>query len=222
VPHGFWGRLLFASPSPAVPFDEWIAPVRERLGWMPLHEFVLEPALCRDYLVNANWALYCENYLEGFHVPYVHATLAAALDAEQYRTETFRWCSLQLGIAANPADAFDVPASAPDHGRPVAAWYWWLWPNTMLNVYPWGLSANVVVPLAPDRTRVSYLAWVRDRSRLESGAGAALDRVEREDEAVVEQVQKGMRARLYGRGRYSPRWETGVRHFHELLRETLA
>jgi choline monooxygenase len=97
----------------------------------------------------------------------------------------------------------------------------WLFPNTMLTFYPWGLSANVVVPLAPDRTRVSYQTWVWDRSRLNSGAGAGLDRVEREDEAIVEEVQKGIRSRLYQRGRYSPRWETGVHQFHTLLQEAL-
>lgn len=74
--------------------------------------------------------------------------------------------------------------------------------------------------LAADRTRVQYTSWVWDRSRLNTGA--ALDRVEREDEAIVEAVQRGVRSRFYARGRYSPRWETGVHQFHGLLKEALA
>ena len=73
-----------------------------------------------------------------------------------------------------------------------------------------------------DRTRVVYRTFVSDPSRRGRGAGGALDRVEQEDEAVVEQVQKGIRSRLYERGRYSPSRETGVHHFHRLLAGMLA
>jgi len=54
------------------------------------------------------------------------------------------------------------------------------------------------------------------------GAGAGLDRVEREDEAIVEEVQRGVRSRLYDRGRYSPARETGVHHFHQMLAAALS
>jgi choline monooxygenase len=117
---------------------------------------------------------------------------------------------------------FDLPRSSPDHGLDVAAYYYWLFPNLMLNFYPWGLSINVVKPLATDRTKISYLAYVWDESRIAEGAGADLDRVEREDEAIVEAVQRGVRSRFYDRGRYSPSRETGVHHFHRLLCESLA
>jgi choline monooxygenase len=63
---------------------------------------------------------------------------------------------------------------------------------------------------------------VWDASRLDRGAGGALDRVEREDEAIVEAVQRGVRSRLYRGGRYSPTRETGVHHFHRLLCAFLA
>jgi choline monooxygenase len=41
--------------------------------------------------------------------------------------------------------------------------------------------------------------------------------VEQEDEAVVEAVQRGVRARLYRGGRYSPAHERAVHHFHRLV-----
>jgi len=198
--------LLFAAIDPAFSFEELIAPpVRERMT----AQLTPDPAGSRSYEVAANWALYCDNYLEGFHVPFVHPELAGTIDYGSYRTELFHFCSLQIAQASAPADAFE--------GTNVAAWYFFLFPNTMLNFYPWGLSINVVVPLAVDRTRVVYRTFVSDPSRRGRGAGGALDRVEREDEAVVEQVQKGVRSRLYDRGRYSPAREAGVHHFHRLL-----
>ncbi|MFL5429257.1 MAG: SRPBCC family protein, partial [Myxococcales bacterium] len=60
-------------------------------------------------------------------------------------------------------------------------------------------------------------AFVLDASRRRRGAGADLDRVERVDEEIVEQVQRGVRSRLYDSGRYSPLREAGVHHFHRLL-----
>ena len=216
-----WEKLAFVSLSPAAPLEEVLRPVRERCGWLPLGAAVFEPVRSRDYLVNANWALYVDNYLEGFHIPYVHAGLAQQIDYDSYRTELFPWCNLQLGAAADGEEAFTPPAGSTDHGQRVAAYYWWVFPNTMLNFYPWGLSVNVVKPLGVDRTRVSFLSYVWDVTKLDRGAGAALDRVEREDEVIVESVQRGVRSRLYERGRYSPAREQGVHHFHRLLAAAL-
>ena len=221
VPFGSWGKFLFASLDPAFPLAEQMAEIDARVSWLPLQEVRFDPARSRDYLVRANWALYCDNYLEGFHIPYVHAALAGALDYGEYRTELFPWTNLQLGVASEGEDVFDLPPSSPDYGQKIAAYYFWLFPNTMLNVYPWGISVNVVRPLAPDRTRVSFLSYVWDPSRLDRGAGAGLDRVEREDEAVVESVQRGVRSHIYKRGRYSPTREQGVHHFHRLLERFL-
>ena len=145
-----------------------------------------------------------------------------ALDYGSYRTELFEHGSVQIGVDAGEGATFDLPASSPDHGASIAGYYFWLFPNLMLNFYPWGLSVNVVKPLSVDRTRVSFMTYVWDESKLDVGAGAGLDRVEREDESVVELVQKGVASRLYDRGRYSPTREQGTHHFHRLLAASLS
>jgi choline monooxygenase len=222
LPLASWGPLRFTSLDPAIPFERWIAPVIERAGWIDLAGAAFDPSRSREWDVKANWALYCDNYLEGFHVPFVHAGLAGVVDYGSYRTELFEHGSLQVGFANPAEDAFDPPASSKDHGTRVAAYWFWLFPNLMLNFYPWGLSVNVVQPVAPDRCKVLFFSYVKDASRLGQGAGGDLDRVEREDEEVVEAVQRGVRSRLYDRGRYSPTREQGVHHFHRLLTGALA
>jgi choline monooxygenase len=217
VPFEVWQRFVFVSLRPSAPLAEVLRPVRERVSWMPLDELKFDASRSRDYLVQANWALYCENYLEGFHIPFVHEGLNQAIDFHGYRTELFEHASLQVGLAQSGTARLEPPAGSTDHGQRVAGYYFWFFPATMLNFYPWGLSINVVKPLGPERTRVSFLTFVWDPSQLESGAGAGLDRVEREDEAVVEAVQRGVRSRLYQRGRYAPKREQGTHHFHRLL-----
>jgi choline monooxygenase len=56
----------------------------------------------------------------------------------------------------------------------------------------------------------------------EKGAGTNLDKVEMEDEEIVEQVQKGVRSRFYKHGRYSVTREKGTHHFHRLLAQFLS
>jgi choline monooxygenase len=217
-----WGPFLFTGVKPWISFAEWIGPMRERIDWFPVNQCKLDPTRSRDYLVQANWALYCENYLEGFHIPFVHSGLSDTLDYGSYRTDLFNYSSVQVGIARGGGEVLEPPLGSPDHGQPVGGYYFWLFPNTIFNVYPWGISVNIVKPLGVDRTRVSFLAYVFDPTKLNRGAGTELDCVEREDEAIVEAVQKGVRSRLYDRGRYSHTRETGTHHFHRLLAELLA
>lgn len=220
-PLGQWGPLMFASVDPAASFEAALAPLMERLEWLPLDQFVFEPSGTREYLVKANWALYVDNYLEGFHIPFIHAALNESLDYENYTSELFAWCNLQLAVGKEGEPCFALPDSSPDFGKRISAYYYWLFPNTMLNFYPWGLSINVVKPLAQDLTKVTFLPYVWDSSKRSTGAGGALDRVEREDEAVVELVQKGVRSRFYDRGRFSPKRERNVHHFHRMLSAAL-
>ena len=222
VPFGVYGdTFLMASLNPQVGLEEVLRPVTERVGWLPLAQARLDPTRARDYLVRANWALYVDNYLEGFHIPFIHAGLNAALDYENYSSELFDWCNLQLAPASGAEQVFTLPRTSPDFGQRIAAYYYWIFPNTMLNFYPWGVSVNVVRPLGPDLTKVSFIPYVWDASKLDQGAGAGLDRVEREDEVIVEAVQRGVRSRFYDRGRFSPRREQGVHHFHSLLARVL-
>ncbi len=219
IPFEAWANHGFAALDPVVPLDPFVSDLRSRLAWLPVDRFRLDEASSREYVVDAHWALYVENYLEELHIPFVHPGLSRVVDCATYEHELFAYSSLQLALAKEGEVAFDPPPGAADHGRRVAAYYWWIFPNLMLNFYPWGLSLNRVCPQASDRTRVEFRAYVWDDAKREQGAGGALHEVELEDEAVVEAVQRGVRSRFYRRGRYSPTRERGTHHFHRLLCE---
>lgn len=217
-----WGKWLFTSLQPDQPAAVYFHDMIRRLDWLPVQDFQFRADLSRDYVVEANWALYCENYLEGFHIPFVHAGLNAVIDYGTYTTELFRYSNLQLGLAKEGEMAFELPPSSPDYGKRVGGYYFWIFPNMMFNFYPWGLSVNIVKPVGISRTVVSFLTYVWDESKLEQGAGSDLFRVEMEDEEVVQAVQKGIRSRFYTHGRYSVTREQGTHHFHRLLAEALS
>lgn len=222
VPFGTFAGQVFASMSPAAPLAAFFADVQVRLGWMPFESFHHDPSRDRDFDVAAHWALYVENFLEGLHIPFLHPALNRVLDFEHYTSDIHRYANLQLAPAKDADPAFDLPPESPDCGKRVAAYYYWVFPNLMLNFYPWGLSLNLVQPQGLNRSRVSFRAYVRDADKLDTGAGSGLDQVEREDEAVVEAVQRGVRSHWYRSGRYSPTRERGVHHFHRLLCEFMS
>jgi choline monooxygenase len=213
---GTWQGHGFAALQPSLPLDTLLADMAGRLAWLPVHGFQADPARSRCFEFDAHWALYVENYLEGLHIPFVHPALNQTLAMDGYHYELGTASVLQLAEARDGQAAFALPPTATEHGRRIAAYYWWLFPNLMLNFYPWGLSVNVVQPLSPTRTRVLFRSFVADASALGQGAGGALDPVEMEDEAVVLGVQSGLRSRLYRGGRYAPAHERGVHHFHRL------
>jgi choline monooxygenase len=219
VPFAQWRQFSFASLDPIIPFEAWVGDMTRKVGFLPMETFRFDAAHSKDYLVRANWALYCDNYLEGFHIPFVHKSLAATLDWGAYRTELYPWGNCQVGISKGGESVFELPPGHEDQGQQVAAYYFWLFPNIMFNFYPWGLSINIVRPLQVNLSKVSFRTYVWREDLRSAGAGADLDLVEREDEAVVEQVQLGTRSRFYKHGRFSPNREQGVHQFHRLVAE---
>ncbi len=215
----FWENMMFVINDKKCELSELTGPMADRMGWLPLDKFRFKPELSRSYEINANWALYCDNYLEGFHIPHVHKGLNRELDYDEYRTEAVENVVLQIGIGKDSEATFELPEGHQDRGRNIAAYYFFLFPNMMFNFYPWGLSVNIVEPLKPARTRIRYLTYVWKEELQGEGAGGDLDKVELEDDDIVEAVQKGVMSQAYNRGRYSPAKEAGVHHFHLLLQK---
>jgi phenylpropionate dioxygenase-like ring-hydroxylating dioxygenase large terminal subunit len=221
VPFYQWDKFMFVSLSKKIKPQSFLGDMMERMNWLPLKNFVYRPGLSKDYLVNAHWALYCENFLEGFHIPFVHSGLNEIIDFGSYKTELFKRSVLQIGYSKDKMQHFDLPESSPDYGKNIAAYYFFIFPNMMFNFYPWGLSVNVIKPVAIDKSVISFLTYVYDETKLNHGAGADLHKVEMEDEEVVQNVQRGIRSRFYNHGRYSVTREQGVHHFHRLIAEFL-
>ncbi|WP_217349964.1 aromatic ring-hydroxylating oxygenase subunit alpha [Muriicola soli] len=212
-----WGPFLFAGLSPIFDFQKVIDFMDKRIGFLPLVNFARAKELDKDYEIKAHWALYCDNYLEGFHIPFVHNDLNDVLDYGNYETVLSEFCNLQIGYAEGTDEVFELPEDHIDFGKDVAAYYFWVFPNMMFNFYPWGVSVNIVQPLEISRTKVSFISYVYNASKLNKGAGTGLHKVEMEDEAVVESVNRGIRSKYYQAGRFSPTREKGVHHFHTLL-----
>ena len=210
-----WQGLVFAAidAASAPDFDAFVTGIDARLGDnRGLADYAGHHRASYD--IACNWKVYVDNYLEGYHVPHVHPGLNRLLDYRSYRTELERWHSLQWS-------PLESDASLYGNGD---ALYYWLWPNAMLNILPGRLQTNRVIPLGVDRCRVlfdSYYALDEAGEPDPAKRTADLDfsdEVQHEDLGICEDVQRGFASGSYVPGRLNPLRETGVHHFHELLR----
>ena len=169
------------------------------------------------YEVRCNWKVYVDNFLEGYHVPYVHPELYTLYDYEHYVTEIHDRYSVQIGPLTAQRNVYTAGGGE--------GLYYFVFPNLMLNVVPGRLQLNVVIPTAVDRCQVLFRYYYDDLDA--PGAGERIeadlrfsDHVQREDAEICARVQQGLGSRAYDRGRFSVRFEEGVHHFQQLLKQT--
>ena len=184
----------------------------ERMKWFERHVYTL----------NCNWKVFVDNYLDGgYHVPHIHGNLNSVLDYTNYTIETGeRFCVQSSPIVTDKGDAKTAAVRAGKR-----AYYYWIYPNLMINIYDGVMDTNLVIPHAVDKAAVIfdyYFADVSDQARERNLASIAVsEQIQAEDVAICESVQRGLNSRSYSTGRLSVRREAGEHLFHRLLHAEL-
>ncbi len=213
-----WKNFIFASLNPSIDITPILNDIEMRLPSFPFDDLAHDKNSSASWEIDTHWALYCENYLEGFHVPFVHKGLTKEIDVGTYETQLLENGVLQI---AEGEETIEILKDPQTPNRNIYGLYYWIFPNIMLNFYSWGLSVNIIEPISREKTRVRFLSYPLPGMEQPAGEEASLERVELEDQSVVKSVQKGIKSRYYKRGRYSSVHEKGVHHFHGLLADSL-
>jgi choline monooxygenase len=176
----------------------------------------------RHYTVECNWKVFVDNYLDGgYHVPYLHKGLDSVLDYSTYTIENGERSCLQSSPIV--ADGADPGTGAVRTGE--RAFYYWIHPNFMINLYDGAMDTNLAIPRGPDRTEVIfdfYFADVSDAARGHNLASIGVsEQIQLEDVSICASVQRGLHSRAYQTGRLSVRREAGEHLFHRLLYDDL-
>ncbi|KAI3893909.1 hypothetical protein MKW92_022366 [Papaver armeniacum] len=177
----------------------------------------------REYTIECNWKVFCDNYLDGgYHVPYAHTGLASGLKLDAYTTTIFDKVSIQ----ACESSTYQQQGGGDDFDRLGSkAFYAFVYPNFMINRYgPW-MDTNLVLPLGPNKCQVIFdyflEASLKDDKVFVSQSLEESERVQMEDITLCEGVQKGLKSPAYSSGRYAPTVEKAMHHFHCQLYEDL-
>jgi choline monooxygenase len=211
-----------------VNLDGCAVPLRNFLGAVPALVAPLELTEKlhffdgRVYTLGCNWKVYVDNYLDGgYHVPHAHKGLSSVIEYTKYTIENFERACLQSSPLSSDADSA-AGVAATRQGR---AFYLWIYPNFMINAYEGVMDTNLVLPLGVDKCAVIFDYYFADTSAAAEAHNkesiAVSEKVQDEDMAICDAVQRGLHSRAYVAGRLSVRREAGEHLFHRLLHADL-
>jgi choline monooxygenase len=212
-----FGPLLFVALDDTTPaFDEFHPGLAAECAGLGLNDML--HVMTRDYPVAANWKTYVDNFLEGYHIPLVHPKLNRELDYRAYQTQLAPRRVLQFApVQSSSATLYR------DGAGDGQAYYYWLYPNIMLNIYEGQLQTNIVIPVDVDHTIVRF-DWFAREPRPDPHTDerfrallAFSEEVQAEDAQICEAVQRNFSSRAFERGRYSAERESGLHLFHQLV-----
>src|SRR3954463_4578346 len=220
---GSWGPFLFVSPDPEA------APLAELLGGLPA--LVAQAGVDVDGLefhdrsestVAANWKIVSENFLECYHCAVAHPGFSELVDVspDAYTLELGGSFSSQFGPVRENGAGLDTS------GEVRRSQFHFLWPNTMINIFPGrtNLSIGPVLPAGAERSErfLDYFfapdvdpAWVEELLAFDGQVGS-------EDKVLVENVQRGVSTGLIERGQLLPESEKLIADFQQRVRVALS
>jgi choline monooxygenase len=209
-----WQNFIFVNLNQQAPaLESYLGDLTQRISVSGLRFFAR-----RSYTLACNWKVYVDNYLDGgYHVPHLHKALNSVLDYSEYTIENGTHYALQSSPMVTSQDASVAHTRTGDR-----AYYYWLYPNFMINLYAGVMDTNLVLPLGQEKCLVVFDFFFGDTSPEYNAESVAVsDRVQAEDVDICESVQRGLHSRAYGAGRLSVRRETGEHLFHRLLARDL-
>ncbi len=213
-----WHDWIFVNlDGAAAPLEEFVAPLRRRLEGVDLAR-VHHVATIDFGEVPANWKLILENFIEPYHVQFVHTATTEQPLTDHY-TVNEPGC---LGCAV------DVSGEAAREGTLAAdSRYLTLFPNFVFGLYlPDQIGVQLTVPLAPGRTlqrRAIYSLGPESELNARAEQLVKLWRgVHAEDHAMLVRLQQGRASEVAAAGGVlSPVWEDAVRSFQERVVSSL-
>lgn len=214
-----WNGGLFACKTQRdklADLSEVLQGIEERMEGINVEEYHFYQRM--SYPIHCNWKVYVDNFLEGYHIPIVHPELAKLIDYKRYVTELAGWHSLQHAPFRAGENVYQA-----ENGQ---AWYWFIFPNIMLNILPGRMQVNIIEPSGPKQCVVHFDYYYTDiANALEKGLVkddlAYSELIQQEDIEICEAVQKGLASPAYDRGRFSPDREAGVWHFQQLYQAVM-
>jgi choline monooxygenase len=225
-----WGPLVLVNldPHPA-PLSEDLGDLPQRTAGHRLEEW--EIARVAEYEIAANYKLVAENFMEYYHLPWVHPGLVQVSPMEAH----YRWQGpgMYAGFCTTPIAqdteeggwGSGLPAiSGLDESDAVSARFIWLFPNIAINILPNHLFIILARPASPRMTRETTYLLTHPESNGTPGRDLAVDglmrfwdTVNREDIGIVERVQVGLDSTPFPGGRLCYQFEDSLHRFQNMV-----
>lgn len=224
-----WGFLVFVNLDPeAAPLTEQLGDLPERFSGYRLDEW--EIVRENNYEVRANYKLIGENFMEYYHLPWVHPELVRVSRIEDhYRSQG---PGMYMGFRTTPilqntgAGGFLglPPLSTLSGEDAVSGRFVWLFPNVAINILPSHAFIIIANPEGPGRSVERTVLLAHPECMDHPGAEGEIeqlvnfwDLVNVQDIEIVERVQEGISNPAYRGGRMCYRFEEPLHRFQNMI-----
>jgi choline monooxygenase len=204
-----WRGLVFASVAPEEELEAQLGELVQELEAEPIERYMAVREERMSF--EANWKIYTDNFVEGYHIPGIHPTFFAAIDFEAFKTTAHK--------------GFVRMTAPPREGLFYRGKWLWMWPNWTLSLFQGGMNTSRINPLGHEATELIYNFYFEDISpATESGRNETIERnlaVVREDFEICIETHKNYSTGAYSAGPLSPRHEAGVHYFQTRIKDLL-
>lgn len=223
-----WGCFIFINlDMDAAPLTNWLGDLPQRLAGYPLEELQL---FQRNTLhLKANWKLIAENFMEYYHLPWVHPELcnvSGFTDHYRYQGPGMYTGMVTYPVSQSPQtvdlDLPPMPGLSAEQAR--TAFWIMIFPNVALFLLPNHLFTLVFRPNGPGMSieHADLLAHPQTLAHADGPRKLAVimdfwKMVNDQDILAVERVQEGLMSRAYPGGRMCYHFEEPVHRFQNMV-----
>ena len=222
-----WRDVIFVNPDgTAPPFEEVHKPLLDRWAAFnqPMYSDMSDSSFHLD--VNTNWKLAVENYLESYHLPWIHPGLNSYSKLEDHEN-IVEYGHYAGQISNKYVPRYSTGKNFNEFQNLGSEWYSKgeyivLFPNLILGVQKDHVFNLIIEPLGPNQIKEHIEIYYSDPSMLSDEyqqtrqENAKLWKtVFEEDIFVVEGMQKGRYAKGFDGGRFSPIMDEPTHVFHD-------
>jgi choline monooxygenase len=213
-----WFDTVFVNISgDAPPFEEFIRPLAER--WSGFDLSLLRLADSSDFHVDSNWKFVAENFLDLYHLPWVHSQLGKPADV--FNSEITELSDDLFGYVM---PMFDAARAETGSTMPLfpslpakleyALDLLYVFPNTGILLAPSWAQVISIQADSPVASRESLAAYVigdellkEENIEARQGFVGYLHEVNDQDLKILPRLQNSRRGGATDAGRFSPRWD---------------
>ncbi len=242
-----WKGMVFVHPEvDAPPFDVWLADLPDHMGPHQPEKLVEYDENRYQYDIKANWKIFVENYMDGYHLAHLHAD---TLNMYEHKSQRYTYAGrhwtffepLAKGYQANLHKVAPMPVIDHIPNIKLGAYVHMLFPNFGITETEIDWTTLNIIPVAPDRTLVDvrmrtmpmttrqyYAGWARwsQWSKKQEPNPDADDPLESgdvmaEDIYACEQQQSAMSSPKFAVGAIAATLERSILEYHHHYLEFL-
>jgi choline monooxygenase len=194
--------------------------LRKQLAGIDLDDFVVVVSI-EFGEIKTNWKLLMENFIEPYHVQFVHKNTTNQPLVDHYVVSDGHCLGSAVDLTSEQQE------QAQEGTLSVSSRYLTLFPNFVLGVYyPDQIGVHLNQPVSAGITCQRRVIYQHKDSDQSTEAVEKISRlwesVHKEDHAMCERLQEGRHSDAAQQGGFlSPYWESSVRSFQELVADAI-